>query len=380
MGAQGVIRPGFGGAFRGKRVLLTGQTGFKGGWLALWLERLGAEVTGIALPPATTPALYDLAGVAGRCDSRMADLRDARALKDAVGDLRPDLIIHMAAQAVLREGYDDPVGTFSSNVMGTAHMLEIARRLPALKGVIVVSSDKCYENREWDWGYRECDPLGGDEPYSASKACAELVAQSYARAFFHDPQGPQLATARAGNVIGGGDWAAHRLIPDLIRAIGSGKDMALRNPMALRPWQHVLEPLAGYLTLGARMLAPGGARVSGAWNFGPDADAAQPVGAICRGLAQLWPGAAPPVARHQETQAPPEARVLRLDSTKARLHLGWRPRLSLTEALEMTAIWYHAHLSGADMEALTLRQIADYETRLTGSAAPLGAAPAFAAE
>lgn len=372
MGQHVEILPGFGGAFVGRKVLLTGHTGFKGSWLALWLDRLGAEVLGIALQPETDPALFHLAKVAERCDSREADINDARALEAALGDFRPDLIIHMAAQSIVRDGYDDPVGTFRTNVVGTANVLEIARRLPTVEGVIVVTSDKCYENREWDWGYREVDPLGGHDPYSASKACTELVAQSYQRSFFSDPQGVKLATVRAGNVIGGGDWARHRLIPDVVRATAQRQETEIRNPAAVRPWQHVLEPLAGYLMLGERMLNHSADNMPGAWNFGPDIEATRPVGELCQTLAKVWGGRNPPrFSLHSDPSAPHEAGLLRLDSTKARLCLGWKPRLTLTEALSLTAEWYRGHLEGADMALLTQRQIAAYEALLAPETNPI---------
>lgn len=347
--------------FAGRRVLLTGQTGFKGGWLALWLSQLGATVRAVALAPQTEPALYDLARVADHCDSRLADINDARALEAATAGFAPELVIHMAAQAIVRDGYADPAGTFATNVVGTANVLDLARHSPSLRGVVVVTSDKCYENREWDWAYRETDPLGGHDPYSASKACTEIVAQSYLRCFFAQPSGPQLATVRAGNVIGGGDWSAHRLIPDIVRATMAGQETRIRNPSSVRPWQHVLEPLAGYLCIGARMLA--GEPVSGAWNFGPDDDAALPVGDLCRILAGCWQDG-PRFRLEPEQGAPHEAGLLRLDSSKARLRLGWRPRLGLADALALTADWYRAHAEGADMAQVTLAQIAAYAARL----------------
>lgn len=362
--------------YAGRRVLLTGQTGFKGGWLALWLARMGATVRAVALAPQTEPSLFKVAHVAGGCDSRFADINDRAALDAAAADFTPELVIHMAAQAIVRDGYTDPAGTFTTNVVGTANVLDLARRSPCLRGVIVVTSDKCYENREWDWGYRETDPLGGHDPYSASKACTELVAQSYMRCFFADPEGPQLATVRAGNVIGGGDWSPHRLIPDIMRATLRTEETQIRNPNAVRPWQHVLEPLAGYLTIGARMLA--GDPVAGAWNFGPDNDAAVPVAEICRLITANWGANGPAIRIAPDAHAPHEAGLLRLDSTKARLRLGWRPRLSLPEALALTTDWYRAHAGGADMEHFTLDQIAAYAARLDGalSIAPLSIAHA----
>lgn len=363
----------FSNAFNGKRVLLTGHTGFKGGWLALWLERLGAQVRGISLAPDTQPALFDLAGVGDACDSRYADINDPAALADAAADFAPELVIHMAAQAIVRDSYDQPVLTFATNVTGTANVLEVARSSPALRGVIVVTSDKCYENNEWDWGYREIDPLGGSDPYSASKACTELVAQAYRRSYFAAPGGPQLASVRAGNVIGGGDWAAHRLIPDIVRATTLGEQVVIRNPASVRPWQHVMEPLAGYLTVGARLLGRDADAAAGAWNFGPDNDATLPVGQICRNFARAWGDGAPRFAFGSNPDAPHEAGLLRLDSTKARLRLGWRPRLTIDDALRLSADWYRTHAAGGDMRALTLSQIAEYEARMAPEPTTTGA-------
>ncbi|WBU56442.1 CDP-glucose 4,6-dehydratase [Paracoccus sediminicola] len=357
--------PEFGAAFSGKRVLLTGHTGFKGSWLTLWLHQLGAEVLGVSRPPETQPSLFEVAGVEGLCDSRNADINDAAALSEAVGDFQPDLIIHMAAQAIVRDSYDIPVETFTTNVVGTANVLEIARRSPQLQGVVVVTSDKCYENNEWEWGYREVDPLGGSDPYSASKACTELVAQAYRRSFFSDPKGPQLASVRAGNVIGGGDWAAHRLIPDIIRAIAAGEDTVIRNPASVRPWQHVLEPLSGYLTVAEKMLSGKGDVAAGAWNFGPDSDATVPVGDLCRMFGRLWGDEGPRFTFHSNADAPHEAGLLRLDSTRAKLHLGWHPQLCLEEALSMTADWYRRHAEGGDMRQHSLDQIKKYAARLS---------------
>ena len=361
----------FGGAFTGRRVLLTGQTGFKGGWLAMWLDRLGAETRAVALPPDTQPALYHLARSDTLCDSRFADINTPRDLARAVAGFRPDLIIHMAAQAIVRDGYDRPAETFATNVVGTANVLEIARAArDGLSGVIVVTSDKCYDNREWDWGYRETDRLGGRDPYSASKACTELVAEAYRQSFFADPAGPQLATVRAGNVIGGGDWSSFRLIPDIVRATLEGRETVIRNPASLRPWQHVLEPLAGYLSIGAAMLDGRGTEVAGAWNFGPDNDAAVPVGTLCAMLAEAWGEGGPRFRVEPPPNAPHEAGILRLDSTKARQRLGWQPRLSLREALAMTAAWYRAQAAGADMLRLSLTQIAEYAARLRPAVLP----------
>ena len=253
--------------FRGRRVLLTGHTGFKGGWLALWLQRLGATVVGVSLPP-SSPSFHAAVGMDELIDERIGDIRAPGTFADAIGWRDFDLVIHMAAQALVRTSYEMPVDTYLTNVVGTAVVLDAARRMPSLRGVVVVTSDKCYDNREWVWGYRETDPMGGRDPYSASKGCAELVAASYRASFFSDPDGAQIATARAGNVIGGGDWAADRLIPDLMRSVQWGAPARLRNPRSIRPWQHVFEPLRGYLMLAAALLQDG-ARYAGGWNFGP---------------------------------------------------------------------------------------------------------------
>ncbi|MFD1795027.1 CDP-glucose 4,6-dehydratase [Paracoccus aurantiacus] len=357
----------FGGIFAGRRVLLTGHSGFKGSWLTLWLDRLGAQVRGVSLAPETDPALFDVIRVDRRCDSRFCDINDGAALWDAVADFQPELIIHMAAQAIVRDSYDMPVATFATNVTGTANVLELARHMPSVRAAVVVTSDKCYENNEWDWGYREADPLGGSDPYSASKACTELVAQAYRRSFFSAPGTARLASVRAGNVIGGGDWAPHRLIPDIVRATAAGQEVEIRNPASVRPWQHVLEPLSGYLTVAARLLGDDASAAAQAWNFGPDIDATVPVGDICRIFAECWGDNGPRFAFRHNPDAPHEAGLLRLDSTRARLHLGWRPRLGLRDALRMTAEWYRAHAEAADLNALTLTQIKEFEALMTPS-------------
>ncbi len=369
-----MAQPGdpFGGVFAGRRVLLTGHSGFKGGWLTLWLDRLGAQVRGLSLAPSTDPALFDLARVGDSCDSRFADINDPQALTEETAGFDPELVIHMAAQPIVRDSYDDPVQTFATNVMGTVNVLEIARHAPSVRGVIVVTSDKCYENREWDWGYRECDALGGSDPYSASKGCTELVAQAYRRSFFGGARTGRLASVRAGNVIGGGDWAPHRLIPDMVRAAAAGAEVAIRNPGSVRPWQHVLEPLAGYLAVGARLLTGQGDSVAEPWNFGPDIDATLPVGQICTAFAAAWGPGGPRIAIRPDPNAPHEAGLLRLDSTRARLHLGWQPRLRLRDALRLTAEWYRGHAAGANMRAMTLDQIAEYQASMAPPGQPGG--------
>lgn len=350
----------FGDAFAGKRVLVTGHTGFKGGWLSLWLAQLGAEVTGIALPPPPGPSLFETANVAGTVDHRIGDIRSAESFDAALAGLNPDVIIHMAAQALVRPSYQSPVDTYLTNVVGTAVVLDSARRMSSLKAVIVVTSDKCYENNEWAWPYRETDAMGGSDPYSASKGCAELVASSWRRSFFNSADAPRLATVRAGNVFGGGDWAVDRLVPDIIRAIMAGTPVDIRNPASVRPWQHVLEPLSGYLTLAAKLLSDEGGRFTGGWNFGPSPDAFLNVERVARTLCDSWGAGAPPL-RLGMGGGPHEAGMLTLDSSKARSALGWAPRLSIEDALSMTAEWYRSFARGqTDMRALTDAQIQAY--------------------
>lgn len=350
------------GFWSGRKVLVTGHTGFKGTWLSLWLQRLGAQVTGYALEPDSMPAMFVLTQAAQGMRSVIGDVRDAGLLAGILEAAAPEVVIHMAAQPLVRKSYADPVSTYSTNVMGTVHLLEGVRRVPSVRAVVVVTSDKCYENREWIWGYRESDALGGFDPYSNSKACAELVAASYRDSFFapakHADHGVALATARAGNVIGGGDWSCDRLIPDFLRAFQGGDPLLLRNPAAIRPWQHVLEPLAGYLQL-AQQLVEQGPAVSGAWNFGPAEQDVRSVGDVIRQLAAAWPE---PVDFRfaAESDGVHEARMLRLDISKACSVLGWRPQWSLAQALDCIAQWHCAHRRGEDMRKVTEFQIESY--------------------
>lgn len=348
-------------AFTGRRVLLTGHTGFKGGWLAFWLRRLGAEVIGVSLAPEPR-SFCEAVRLEGLLDGRRGDIRSAESFEAAIRGESFDLLIHLAAQAIVRNGYRDPVGTYMTNVLGTAVVLQAARGMAGLKACVVVTSDKCYENREWNWGYREGDSLGGRDPYSSSKACAELVCSAYRDSFFTDPKGPQLATVRAGNVIGGGDWSADRLLPDLLRALEDGRPARLRNPRSVRPWQHVLEPLRGYLMLAAGLMKEG-PRYAGAWNFGCDRDAAVDVRTVAR-LAYRAMRNEEPGFVIESDGGPPESTLLRLDSTKAFVELGWRPLLSVEEAVSETVAWHQRFVRDpSSMADFTLRQISDYVQR-----------------
>lgn len=352
----------------GKRVFLTGHTGFKGSWLALWLHRLGATVCGYALAPPTNPNLYAAAGVGALLQSIHGDVRDAAALQAALREARPEIVFHLAAQPLVRESYRDPVATFATNVMGTVNLLEAVRHSPEVRAVVNVTTDKCYENREWLWGYRENEALGGHDPYSSSKGCAELVTAAYRNSFFSAPGGGEgqsqplcrhaaaVATARAGNVIGGGDWAADRLLPDLLRAMDEQRTVRIRAPRAIRPWQHVLEPLGGYLLLAERLGRDGG-QYAGAWNFGPADEDARDVRWIVDYLAGRGKGFSWEL---DATPQPHEAGFLKLDSSKARTLLGWAPRYTLEQALAEVLAWHAAYRRGDDLRAVTLAQIDAY--------------------
>ncbi|WP_448664695.1 CDP-glucose 4,6-dehydratase [Sphingomonas sp. CJ20] len=347
------------GGWAGRRVLVTGHTGFKGSWLSLWLHAMGADVTGFALAPPSDPSLFDAARVGALVTHVHGDVRDPDAVRAVVAASRPEVIFHLAAQPLVRLSYAEPVETYATNVMGTVHLLDAARRVAGVRAIVCVTSDKCYENREWVWPYREGDPMGGHDPYSSSKGAAELVVSAWRRSFFADG-GPLLASVRAGNVIGGGDWASDRLVPDLIRAFEAGVAPLVRAPEAVRPWQHVLEALGGYIQIAERMLG-GDARFADAWNFGPSDEDARPVSWIVARMRAAWGGnAANAVA--DTGPRPHEAGLLRLDCSKVRAALGWRAALSLEQTLDWIVAWHRAIGDGADARAVTLAQIADYRT------------------
>jgi CDP-glucose 4,6-dehydratase len=342
--------------WRGKRVFLSGHTGFKGSWLSLWLQSLGADVNGYALTPPTKPNLFEEAEVANGMASLIADIRDLPELQKAMQKAQPGIVIHMAAQPLVRQSYVDPVETYSTNVMGTVHVLESVRHTPSVKAVVVVTTDKCYENKEWPWGYRENEPMGGHDPYSNSKGCAELVTAAY-RSSFLQQQGIAVATARAGNVIGGGDWAADRLVPDILKAFEQNQPVQIRNPHSTRPWQHVLEPLSGYLTLAEHLYFQGQAYSEG-WNFGPLDEDARPVQWIVEHLASSWGNGAS--WQQDAGQHPHEANYLKLDISKAKARLGWKPSWSLDTALQHITQWHRAWLLKKDVKKLCLDQIQQY--------------------
>jgi len=350
-------------AYRGRRVLVTGHTGFKGGWLSLWLSELGADVTGYSLAPWTEPNFFTAARIGSRVRHHEGDVRDLASLRAAWQACRPDVVFHLAAQPIVRESYRNPVETVTTNVVGTTHVLELARESSSPIAMVCVTSDKCYDNVEWPYGYREDDRLGGADVYSGSKAAAEVIVSSFQRSFFTTVDRPAVASARAGNVIGGGDWATDRIVPDCIRALSAGRTIEVRNPHAVRPWQHVLEPLSAYLTLGARLQQRDetGLAARGPWNFGPTIPNARSVGAVVSAVIREW-GAGewrqPPA-----NAAGPEATLLRLAIDKAQIQLGWSPRWNFDEAIRRTVHWYKAFYEGAHMAACTTAQIAEYMQR-----------------
>jgi CDP-glucose 4,6-dehydratase len=343
--------------WRGRRVLVTGHTGFKGSWLTLWLTQLGAQVTGISDRVPTDPALYSLARVEQDIDDVRLDVRDHQALASALVRARPEIVIHMAAQSLVRASFQNPRETYETNVMGTVNLLDAVRSSDSTRAVVNVTSDKCYENREWDWGYRESEPMGGHDPYSNSKGCAELVTDAYRRSFFSEAQSVRLASARAGNVVGGGDWARDRLVPDIMRGALDGAEIRIRNPHSIRPWQHVLNPLSGYLVLAQALFES--AEYASGWNFGPADEDAREVQWIVAQITELWP-----VSLRWVTDSDPhphEAAYLKLDSSRARAHLSWRPTWGLADGIAAVVSWYRGLREGEDMRSLTLRQIESFQ-------------------
>lgn len=357
------------GFWNGKRVFITGHTGFKGAWLALWLQNLGADVTGYALPPPTDPSLFRLARVGDGMRLLQGDVRDLARLGAALAAHRPEVVVHMAAQPLVLPGYEDPVTTFSTNVLGTVNVLEGVRRCDSIRALVIVTSDKCYHNLDHHWSFRETDRLGGLDPYSSSKGCAEIATAAFRHSYFAGTasaaarRAAAVATVRAGNVVGGGDWSPYRLVPDMMRALLAGHAITIRRPDAVRPWQHVLEPLRGYLGVAERLWRDGDACAE-AWNFGPRAEDAWPVGRVVEKLVRLWGENADCI--HDTQPRPAEAGLLRLDCSKARSRLGWEPVLSLDDALPWIVEWFKAYRARADMRALTLAQIERYEARARG--------------
>ena len=353
------------GFWEGKKVLVTGHTGFKGSWLSLWLQLRGAKVSGFALQPPTTPSLFEVGRVGEGMHSHAGDIRDFEHLRRILGEEKPDVVFHLAAQSLVRYSYTHPVETYAANVMGTVHLLEAVRHAGGVRVVVNITSDKCYENREWVWPYRENEALGGYDAYSSSKACSELVTAAYRNSFLK-PAGIALASARAGNVIGGGDWAADRLVPDFLRALNAGQTLTIRSPLATRPWQHVLEPLSGYLMLAERLFTEG-QEFAEAWNFGPEDADARPV----RWIVEYLCGQVPDAAWQRDASPQPqphEANTLKLDSSKAKAQLGWRPRWNLQTALGMTLGWHQTWKQGSDMAAIGVQQIQEYESAAAGQA------------
>lgn len=354
-----------------RRVLITGHTGFKGSWLSLWLQHLGAEVTGYSLPPPTTPSLYELANIKEGMTSVHGDVRDLDHVKQTMVQHRPEVVFHMAAQSLVYQSYQDPIETYETNVIGTAKVLEAVRKVEGVKGLVAVTSDKCYANREWVWGYREDEPMGGYDPYSSSKGCAELVTAAYRQSFFNsnksDTPAVQIASARAGNVIGGGDWAENRLVPEIVQAAMAGRPALIRNPEATRPWQHVLDPLSGYMLLAEKLCIDGPGYAEG-WNFGPRDEDAKSVAWIAQRLTEIWKDDSN--WKVTDGEYPHEAHYLKLDCSKAAARLGWHPRWNIDQALAAVVQWYKGYQSNEELRELMIRQIENY----------LGTSPGLAAE
>ncbi len=347
--------------WKNKKVFLTGHTGFKGSWLSVWLASLGANVYGYALEPSTSPALFNILNLKNKVDHYVGDIRDLETLQKRIKQVRPDIVIHMAAQPLVRYSYKNPLETYQTNVMGTVHLLESVRDCDSVKVILNVTTDKCYENKEWVWGYREDEPLGGYDPYSNSKACSELVTSAYRNSYFnpgeYSSHGKAIASARAGNVIGGGDWAEDRLVPDILKALINNRKIEIRNPSASRPWQHVLEPLSGYLIL-VEKLWDDPIKYPGAWNFGPYDQDVKPVKYLVEYLTKIWPMSAGWINDHNDH--PHEAGLLKLDISKSVNLLGWKPKWMINQTLNAIVNWYQAHINQADMLAKTLEQIEQY--------------------
>ena len=349
--------------WKNKRVFITGHTGFKGSWMALWLHELGSIVKGYSLAPNTIPSLFEITQLDSKIESVIGDINDLECLTRSLVDFKPEIVFHMAAQPLVRASYRDPVGTFQTNVMGTVNIFEAVKQCDSVRTVVNVTTDKCYENKEWLWGYREHEAMGGFDPYSSSKGCSELVTSAYRRSFFNINSKVSLASARAGNVIGGGDWAEDRLIPDAIRAFDLNKPVLIRNPLAIRPWQHVLEPISGYLTLAEKLYLHGDKYAEG-WNFGPNYNDVISVGAVLDYLVKNWFGTAEWVSDGAEQ--PHEAQLLKLDISKANADLKWRPLWTLEKSLSLIIDWYRAYSNGEDMSVVTLNQINEYQNSIRG--------------
>jgi CDP-glucose 4,6-dehydratase len=348
--------------WKNKRVLITGHTGFKGSWLSLWLQHLGAHIVGYSLPPPTTPSMYEVARVSEDMTNIQGDIRDLAHLRDSIAEFRPEIVVHMAAQSLVRYSYEDPMETYTTNIIGTANVLEAVRQVGNVKIIVVVTSDKCYENREWLWGYREGDTLGGFDPYSSSKACAEIVTAAYRNSFFNEndvsSHGVAVVSVRAGNVIGGGDWSQDRLIPDITKAFMQNSPVVIRNPHSIRPWQHVLEPIRGYLCL-MEHLWNDGQQFIGGWNFGPEDNDAKPVSWIVDRMAKLW-GKDGLWSLNENGDHPHEARYLKLDCSKAKSLIGWKPALNIAAALQRTVNWYRNYEAQKDMREYSIAELDQY--------------------
>ena len=352
--SKGIVDPVF---WKGKKVFLTGHTGFKGSWLSLWLQNMGAILKGYSLEPNTTPNLFTEAHVGNNMESEIGDIRDLNQISKSMLDFNPDVLIHMAAQPLVRYSYENPIETYSTNVMGTVNVLESARKCLNLKSIVSVTTDKCYENKEWDWGYRESEPMGGHDPYSSSKGCAELVTSAYRRSFFSSKYTASLASARAGNVIGGGDWANDRLMPDILRAFEKSESVVIRNPLSTRPWQHVLEPLSGYLLLAQELFLNGDEFAEG-WNFGPKDEDCKPVGWILDKMVENWGGNAS--WSLDKKNNPHEAGFLKLDCSKASSKLKWNPKWNLQYTLNSIVDWHKLYINKGDIKKQCLKEINIY--------------------